>query len=91
MLRTSFCDRNADVLFWFFVWAVLQGNCMTKLMKIKFCIGNNSAFAVTILEDVLPNKPLDKSKIENTDNCVRCWLQNKHLYVQLRTKSVEIV
>ena len=87
----SFYDREC----YCFVLVSCLGFLTRKLYdqtdENKVYIGNNSAFAVTILEDVLPNKPLDKSKIENTDNCVRCWLQNKHLYVQLRTKSVEIV
>ena len=90
MLRTSFCDRKCCCFVLVFCLGFLTRKLYDQTDENKVYIGNNSAFAVTILEDVLPNKPLDKSKIENTDNCVRCWLQNKHLYVQLRTKSEEI-
>lgn len=52
---------NAAVCFvvFFFAWAILQRKCMSKLMKV--CIGNNPAFAVTILERAQELKPLGKN------------------------------
>ena len=56
MLRTSFCDRKCCCFVLLFCLGFLTRKLYDQTDENKVYIGNNSAFAVTVLEDVLPNK-----------------------------------